>query len=176
MSIRANHAGTHLGGGAPTAAAQNRQPLRDRRRFIIDDVVHARHAALDCCCRGGCSVGDVNEGPYSLAVAHQWKSTSKHVVDMRSTAGERGSRAIEGAVAQDNAFDVAIPENCSLQILNCRQSTPELRRGSGIEEIPFAFDWTALSYICSPCKALRDDSPDASRPRGRERMIGRLSA
>ena len=85
------------------ALGEVRQPLRDRRRLVVDDVVDARLAALDRERRRRGRVVGVEERPDPGAVADERQLPRAD--ELRVLVRHRRAGAVQAAVAEDEPLD-----------------------------------------------------------------------
>src|SRR5712691_10292068 len=109
-SVLAGSESPQPGGYAPrTLRAEHlgkvRQPLGDRRRMVVDDVVDAGGAVLDGGERRVGDVVDVDERPDPGARADDRKATVANRLHVNSTFAHRRAGCVERAVAQDEPLD-----------------------------------------------------------------------
>ena len=155
---------------------QKWQPLAHRRGLVIGDVIDPRGAALECRHRSGRRVSDVDERPDPGAVANDRELPSSNRVEERAAAAKRCSWTVEPSIAQSDRFDTFCGLKCRFQVANRIQRPAKCRRGLGIQWIVLRLDGSAGPLVGPAGKALRDDSPHAGRPRGREKIVSALGS
>ena len=104
-SRRPTQRGTWRGGGAPIAVGERRQPLADRRRLVVGDVVDparpCRARARRASPLAASSMCD--ERPHAAAVADDRELARLDRLPLVAAGREPGARAVEAAVAQRDA-------------------------------------------------------------------------
>src|SRR5262249_6194022 len=84
--------------------------------------------------------------------------------------------AIEAAIPEDDASDLACPRDRSFQMTDGVEGAAQLPRGLGVERALLGFDGAAGPGIGPPAKALRDEALDPPRPGCGEQVIRPLGA
>ena len=150
---------------------QKWQPLAHRRGLVIGDVIDPGGAALECRHRSGRRVSDVYERPDPGAVANDRELPPSNRVEERGAAAKGRPWTVEPSITQSDRFDTFCGLKCRFQVANRIQRPAKCGRGLGSNgSFSVLTDPPAL-LVGPPGKALRDDSPHAGRPRGREKIV-----
>src|SRR5712691_11860773 len=151
-SVLAGSESPQPGGYAPrTLRAEHlgkvRQPLGDRRRMVVDDVVDAGGAVLDGGERRGGDVVDVDERPDPGARADDRKATVANCLHVNSAFAHRSAGSVERAVAQDESLDRGGAAHRCFEMTDGRERPAKPRRRVRIERIVLRLDRPALTRV-----------------------------
>ena len=164
------------GGGAhgrlhAEAFRQVGQPLPDRGRVVVDDVVDAGRAAGDGRGGRGRGVGDLGEGPDARAPADDGHPPLPHDLEH----GVRGARAVEHAVTQHQPLGRGAGHGL-LDVPDRRHGLLGRRERVGVQRIGFGLDLAAGPGVVPADEALRDEPAGACLPGGFQQVVGALGA
>ena len=173
---RASHAGSRHRRLRAHRRGEVGQPLRHRRRIVVDDVVDARLAPLHGRDRSGGGVVEVDERPHPGAAADDRHLAGADQLDHRL----RRSRPVEAAVAQHDPGQRRLHHRL-LQVLDGGHGLPLRLRGLGVERVVLGLHRPTGAAVGPACVALRDDLLDAARlgrgqqvpGPGRPQLVGR---
>ena len=93
---------------------------------------------------------------------------------MRAGRVQRGSRAVEAAVAQHEPLDVLRLRHDLLHVTDRRHPLARPRKRIGVERILLRLDHLALLLVRPARVALRDEPPRARRPGGLQQIVRAL--
>src|SRR5712671_1774465 len=141
--------------------SERRQPFAHRRRLIVHDVVDtACLSTFDGENRRPGGIVDLYERPPAVAITDYGRTTSPDLLHQWAVEHPR-IQAVEGAVAQNNAFGFAGSGNRAFEISDRIECTTQLLRRLGIERIRLRFDWSSHPRIRPAAETLRDETSDA---------------
>src|SRR5204863_6453031 len=113
--------------------------------FVVDDVVDARLATLDCDRGRSGRVVNVEKRPHPGALPDEREPPG---ADQRRVLPlHRGAGTVEGSIAEDDALDRTRGGNRLLQIANRVQRDLLLRRRTRIERIQLRLDTRAGPFV-----------------------------
>jgi hypothetical protein len=107
---------------------QVREPLRRRRRLVVDDVVEPAPPALDRGERPARDVVDVDERPHSGAAPDDRERALSNRRDVLATLEQRRTRPVEPAVPERDPLDCVGVDDGGLEVTNRRHGLHGARR------------------------------------------------